>query len=34
VPKEAVPEEYFNLDNLEGFEKQIVNIIEIVQKQW
>jgi hypothetical protein len=32
VPKEAVPKEYFNLDNMEGFEKQIVNIIEIVKK--
>lgn len=34
VPKEAVPEEYFNLDNMEGFEKQIMSIMETVKKQW
>ncbi len=34
VLKEAVPEEYFNLDNMEGFEKQIVSIMETVKKQW
>jgi hypothetical protein len=33
VPKEAVPEEYFNLDNMEGFEKQIMSIMETVKKQ-